>query len=124
MKAPASNGTFIFTPSTGAFSTSLISTATANRVLTLPDKDGTVALVSDLDTRIPYHGVFFDNSNYEISLSYNSTNRTLSITPSGASYRVWIKGTLYTFTGTQTIQHTDTEGAWYLYYNASGVLVA
>lgn len=48
LKTPAKGGTVLLTPGTAAFSTELISTASANRVLTLPNVSGTVALTSDI----------------------------------------------------------------------------
>lgn len=70
------------------------------------------------------HGLYFENGQYEVTLSYDLNTRTLSIIPTGSSFRVWIKGVQYTFTGTQTIQHAATGGGWYLYCNASGQLVS
>lgn len=73
-----------------------------------------------------YHGFWYDQVNlvYECSLAYNLGTTTITITPTGSSYRVWINGVLYTYTGAQTISHTATQGLWYIYYNANGVLTA
>lgn len=64
------------------------------------------------------HGFVFP---YEVSLSYNKTNRTITVTPSGATFDVWINGVKYTKTGAQTsTAHTNASGSYFLYYNASG----
>ncbi len=47
---PTKSGSIWLTPSAGAFSTELISSATAARVLTLPNATGTLALTSDIPT--------------------------------------------------------------------------
>ncbi len=77
---------------------------------------------------IPYHGVWYDTTNlvYETTLTYTLTSpaRTLTINPTSSTYRIWILGTEYIFTGGQTIQHAATQGLWYIYYNGSGVLTA
>lgn len=73
--------------------------------------------------KTPFHGLYY-NDGYENTLSYDLASRTLTITPTSSTYRVWIKGVQYTFTGAQTKQHDATEGGWYLYYDATGTLVA
>lgn len=54
------------------------------------------------------------------TLSFNDGNRTLSIT---GTYDIYIYGVKTTKTN-DSIQITNTNGLWYIYYNASGVLTA
>ena len=63
---------------------------------------------------------------YETTLSYSLTSpaRQLTITPTGATWRVWVNGTLYTFTGAQTISHAATQGLWYIYVDNTGTITA
>jgi hypothetical protein len=51
--APGKLGTILLTPSATAFSSEVISTATAARQFTLPDASGTFAMVSDLTAKEP-----------------------------------------------------------------------
>lgn len=76
-------------------------------------------------TRSPYHGVWYDmvNRAYETTVSYNLSTRTFTIAPTGASFRIWIDGLLYTKTS-ESVVHAATEGPWFFYYNTSGVLTA
>lgn len=90
-------------------------------VTSVSGKTGNVTLnPSDIPGTVSYHGFVFP---YEVSLSYNKTNRTFTFTPSGASYDVWVGGTKYTKIGAQTsIAHANTTGSYFLYYNTSGEL--
>lgn len=47
MQTPAKAGTILMTPSASAFSSEIISSATANRTFNLPDSSGTLALTTD-----------------------------------------------------------------------------
>lgn len=73
-----------------------------------------------------YHGIFWDDetSSYETTISYNVSTRTLTITPTAGSFRVYIDGAIHVYYGPQTITHAATEGGWFFYYNSSGVLTA
>ena len=75
---------------------------------------------------VTYTGVYYDPSAlaYELSLSYNGGTRTLTLTPSGSTFRIWVQGVLYVLTGAQTITHSNTSGTWYLYYDSTGTLQA
>ena len=75
---------------------------------------------------IPYTGIWYDTVNlaYETTLSYNVSTRVLTITPTGSNYRVWVNGATFVFTGAQTISHANTQGIWFIYYNAAGILTA
>ena len=77
---------------------------------------------------IPYTGLWYDVAAliYETTLSYSLTSpaRQLTITPTGATWRVWVNGTLYTFTGAQTISHAATQGLWYIYVDNTGTITA
>ena len=73
-------------------------------------------------------GIWYDvvNLAYETTLSYSLTSpaRTFTITPTGASFRVYVNGVLFTLTGAQTVQHAATQGLWYIYYDNTGTLQA
>jgi hypothetical protein len=64
------------------------------------------------------------NTQSTIAFTNSSPARTFSITPTGSSFSVYVHGTEYTFTTAQTVQITNTEGLWYIYFNSSGVLTA
>jgi hypothetical protein len=66
-----------------------------------------------------FHGFVFP---YEVSLSYNGTTRTLTITPTGATFDVWVQGKKYTKTGVQTYVHANVAGDVFIYYDATGTL--
>ena len=73
-----------------------------------------------------YHGIWFDVSalTYETILSYDLPSRTITITPTGATWRAWVLGTPFTFTGAQTVTHAATQGLWFIAIDGSGNLVA
>jgi hypothetical protein len=48
--------------------------------------------------------------------------RTLSITPTGASFDVWLAGIKHTFTSAQNVVWPNTEGRHYFYFDSSGTL--
>ena len=83
-------------------------------------------LVADVVGAEPETGMWYDMSAlaYETTLSYALSTRTLSVVPTGATWRVWVQGLLFTFTGTQTISHAATQGLWYIYVDAAGTLTA
>jgi hypothetical protein len=45
--------------------------------------------------------------------------RELSISPAVTSYKVWIKAVEYTISSTKSKQVTDTNGAWYFYFDTN-----
>ena len=51
-----------------------------------------------------------------ITLSFNESTMTLSVSPSGASFHYYIQGVEYVKTTTQTVAITDTEGLWFFYF--------
>lgn len=59
---------------------------------------------------------------YEVTLTYNETTRTFTLTPTGATFDVWILGKKYTKTGAQTFTHADTTGDHFVYYDSNGDL--
>jgi hypothetical protein len=85
-----------------------------------------VAYGVNTNNKVPLHGFWYDTTNlvYETTLSYNIGTLTLTITPTSSSFRIWNQGTLYTFTGAQTVTHTATQGVWYFYYTSSGILTS
>ena len=65
-----------------------------------------------------------DNSgNFLITLAYNETTRTITITPTGTSFSFYVAGVKYTKVGAQTIVHGTTQGTNYIYYDNTGTLV-
>ncbi len=75
-------------------------------------------------TRSPMSGFPVDSSGaYYVSLSYNETTRTITVTPLAATFDVFVNGTKYTFTGAQSIQHGATKGGHFVYVNNSGAIV-
>lgn len=59
----------------------------------------------------------------ETTISFNNSQRRFTIAPTGSSYRVFIRGSLFVKQG-EFVDITDTEGTWFFYFNASGVLTA
>lgn len=66
---------------------------------------------------------FFDSSLLTVTWSDSTPDRTLTLTPVGSTFTVYVNGVRY-LKSTESIQITDTEGLWYIYYNSSGVLSA
>lgn len=64
---------------------------------------------------------FVDRS--ETTITFDDGNRRLTITPAGATFDYYINGVFYRKTAVETVDITDTEGLWYLYY-AGSVLTA
>lgn len=62
------------------------------------------------------------SGNYLCTLTYNETTRTVTITPTGATFDIFVKGTKYTFTGAQSIVHSATGAEQFIYFDSSGVL--
>jgi hypothetical protein len=55
-------------------------------------------------------------------LSFNNSNRQLSIAPASTSYEVWCKGVRFVKTGTETTTIPNTSGLYFIYFNSAGVL--
>ena len=62
------------------------------------------------------------NGAYLCNLTYNETTRTVTATPTGASFDIYAGGAKYTKTGAQSIQHTATYGKHFIYFDSDGVL--
>lgn len=60
----------------------------------------------------------------EVTMSWVDATRTLTLTPTGASYSFWVLGTEFTEAAPDSVVIGDIEGLWYVYYNAAGTLVA
>jgi hypothetical protein len=56
------------------------------------------------------------------TLSFDNGTRNFSITPTGATFDVWVKGVKYTKTGAQTIQIPALSGNHFIYFDATGTL--
>lgn len=63
---------------------------------------------------------FTDRS--QVALAWNDATRTLSIAPVGASFYVYVDGTLYTKSAPESIQVPNSEGRFVIYYAAGGAL--
>lgn len=61
--------------------------------------------------------------NYLCSLTYNETTRTVTITPTAASFDVFCVGTSYTKVGAQSIVHSAVGAGHFIYYDETGTLV-
>jgi hypothetical protein len=57
------------------------------------------------------------------TISVVDGTRTFTIAPTGASFDVYVAGKKYTKTS-ESVVFADTEGVWFFYYDASGVLTA
>lgn len=97
------------------------------KVLTLGNSSGRkeeLNLQPVLDGKNDATGFPTDASgNYLCTLTYNETTRTVTITPTGSTFDVYIGGTKYTFTGAQSIQHGTQQGGHFIYFDATGTLV-
>ena len=77
-----------------------------------------------LDGKTEMTGFPVDASgNYLCTLTYNESTRTVTITPTGSTFDIFVSGTKYTFTGAQSIQHGTQQGAHYIYFDLNGTLV-
>lgn len=77
-----------------------------------------------LDGKTEMTGFPVDASgNYLCTLTYNESTRTVTITPTGSTFDIFISGTKYTFTGAQSIQHGTQQGVHYIYFDVTGTLV-
>jgi hypothetical protein len=93
----------------------------SGHALALQDKAGTVALSSDLtpftdigtNTGEP-HG-FINRT--DTTLSFDDAKLEFTITPTGADFSYYYKGSKKTKTGAQSITILDLEGLWFFYYD-------
>jgi hypothetical protein len=56
------------------------------------------------------------------SISFNNSTRTFSIQPTSTSFNVWVKGTQYVKTATESVVIPNTSGSYYISYNNTGTL--
>ena len=82
----------------------------------------TINNISNYYTEVNEGTGFVDPDSVEFS--FNDTNRTFTITPTGDSFVFYAFGTRYEKEEAESVQITDTEGLWYISYNVSGVLCA
>lgn len=57
-------------------------------------------------------------------ISFDSSTRTLTISPTGSSFSFFEEGTKFTKSTPQTVVIDDAEGMHYIYFDSSGTLVA
>lgn len=59
-----------------------------------------------------------------VTISYDKTTRKITVTPTGATFDIWINGVKYTKTGAQVqgTGHANSTGQHFVYYDSSGVL--
>ena len=72
----------------------------------------------------PVNSSGYPNPSTLSTIAFTNATRTFTITPTGASYSVYVNGIEYTFTTAQTVVITATEGFWYIYYDNTGTLTA
>ena len=58
------------------------------------------------------------------TMSFDDGTLTFTIEPSSTEFSCFLNGEEFTFDSAQTVTITDTEGLWFIYFNASGVLTA
>jgi hypothetical protein len=63
---------------------------------------------------------FLDSS--EVTLSIDDSSRTLTVTPTGSTFTVYVKGIKLVLSGAQSVQWPDDNGLHYFYFNEQGVL--
>lgn len=62
------------------------------------------------------------SGNYLVDITYNETTRTITVTPSGANFDVYVQGQKFNFTGAQTKVHAATQGGHFIYVDSAGVI--
>lgn len=88
------------------------------------DKPLSTATTAALGSRVAMTGIPVDSSGaYLTTLSYNETTRTVTISPTGTTFDVFVQGVRYTKTGAQEIVHNNLQGAHFIYFDATGTLV-
>jgi|688.fasta_scaffold77322_3 hypothetical protein len=63
---------------------------------------------------------FLDAS--QVTLSIDDASRTVTVTPTGAFFTVYVEGKKFDLTTAQSIQWPDDNGLHYFYFNTDGVL--
>jgi len=85
--------------------------------------DAELELLTSISVNSEPTGFPLLGSDVTIAFSDAGPDRTFSITPTGASFDYYIAGVKYTKTTPQTVQITDTEGLWWIYFDG-GTLTA
>lgn len=74
--------------------------------------------------RVAKYGFPVDASGaYLCTLTYNETTRTVTLTPTGASFGIFVGGVPYSFVGAQSIAHSAVGANQFVYFNENGTLV-
>lgn len=61
------------------------------------------------------------DGNYAVTLTYNAVARTVTLTPTGAGFDVYVRGEKFSYVGAHTsIAHGATAGTYFYYHNGSG----
>ena len=89
-------------------------TRTANQAILWNEGEGYFEPRSVIDDKTGWNAEVQDN----VSLSFNNSLRRLTISFTG-TVTYYIQGTKYEKTGSETVDLTDTEGMWYIYYSGS-----
>ena len=58
----------------------------------------------------------------DTTISFNNSTRQFTITPTGATFDVWVSGTKYTKSAAESITIGNTTGSHYIYYGNTGSL--
>lgn len=102
----------------------LVSAPTNEQMLAYDSATGLWKNVRGVSGKSDMTGFPVDASgNYLTTLTYNETTRTVTITPTAASFDVFVLGTKYTKTGAQSIAHSAVGASQFVYYDETGTLV-
>jgi hypothetical protein len=78
-------------------------------------------LQKNLDSKINMIGFPTDTAGeYLTTIAYNQNTRTLSVSPTGANFKIYACGIEYTKTA-ESLSHTATYGSHFFYYDENGV---
>ena len=55
------------------------------------------------------------------TMSFVNSTRTFTISPVSGHFDVWVKGTKYTYTTSQSVNIPNATGLYYIYFNSSGI---
>ena len=118
-QVPSWNGTnwVPVTPSPGVTDHTLLTNIGTN---THAQIDAFMANTTNVYTDSKEPTGFFTRST--TTLSFDNGTRNFSITPTGATFDVWVKGVKYTKTGAQTIQISALSGNHFIYFDPTGAL--
>jgi hypothetical protein len=114
---------------TGATGAGVVAGGTAGQVLAKIDStDYNTTWVDDQSAavagRTRMSGFPVDvNNNFLVTTAYNEATRTITITPTGATFDFYVDGVKYTKTGAQSLAHAATQGGHFIYYDNTGTLV-